>query len=106
MNSPPTQTPALPRDPGPVATVQSASAIIDGLPSRPGARDAEKATQREGTLASLAALRPGDPVQAMLAVHIAASHYAAMNSSAAPRGASCRSTCTCAPSAGRSRCAG
>ena len=79
MNSPPTQTPALPRDPGPVATVQSASAIIDGLPSRPGARDAEKATQREGTLASLAALRPGDPVQAMLAVHIVASHYAAMD---------------------------
>jgi hypothetical protein len=30
-------------------------------------------------LAFLAALRPGDPVQAMLAVHIAASHYAAMN---------------------------
>jgi hypothetical protein len=29
-------------------------------------------------LAFLAALRPGDPVQAMLAVHTVASHYAGM----------------------------
>jgi hypothetical protein len=31
-------------------------------------------------LAFLAALCPGDPVQAMLAVHIVASHYAAIDS--------------------------
>jgi hypothetical protein len=54
------------------------SAVIEGLPPRPGAGEPEKAAQREGALAFLAALRPGDPVQAMLAVHIVASHYAAM----------------------------
>ena len=76
MTPPPTQTPALPLDPGTLATMQSA--VVDGLPPRPGAGEAEKAAQREGALAFLAALRPGDPVQAMLAVHIVASHYAAM----------------------------
>ncbi len=76
MTPPPTQAPALPLDPGTLVTMQSA--IVDGLPPRPGAGEAEKAAQREGALAFLAALRPDDPVQAMLAVHIVASHYAAM----------------------------
>jgi hypothetical protein len=77
MTPPPTQTLALPLDPGTLATMQSA--IMDGLPPRPGAAEAEKAVQREGALALLAALCPGDPVQAMLAVHIVASHYAAVD---------------------------
>jgi hypothetical protein len=76
MTPPPTQTPADPLDPATLAGIQSAT--INAVPPRPGASDADKAAQREGALAFLAALRPGDPVQAMLAVHIIASHYAAM----------------------------
>jgi hypothetical protein len=77
MNAPPNQTtPSDPLDPATLAAMQSAT--VNAVPPRPGASDADKAAQREGALAFLAALRPSDPVQAMLAVHIIASHYAAM----------------------------
>jgi hypothetical protein len=76
MNPPATETASLPIDPATLAAMQSAA--IDALPPRPAAGEAEKADQRAGALAFLAALRPTDPVQAMLALHIVASHYAAM----------------------------
>jgi hypothetical protein len=76
MNPPPTETAALPLTPATITAMQSAA--IDALPPCPGAGEGEKAGQREGALAFLAALRAGDAVQAMLAVHIVASHYAAM----------------------------
>jgi hypothetical protein len=71
-----TPTPSPPLHPAALAGMQADT--VNALPPRPGASDAEKTAQREGALAFLAALRPGDPVQAMLAVHIIASHYAAM----------------------------
>src|SRR5277367_1854380 len=77
MNSPSTtETPTLTLDPATLAVMQRAT--LDALPPRPGASDAEKAVQRAGALEFLAALRPRDPVQAMLAVHIVGAHYMAM----------------------------
>jgi hypothetical protein len=76
MNPSPTQTPTLPLDPAAVAAMQSAT--IDALPPRPGASEAEKADQRAGAFAFLAALRPHDLMEATLATRIVSLHYAAM----------------------------
>jgi hypothetical protein len=76
MNSPPTETPAVPFDPATLTAMHST--LVGVLPPRPGASEAEKTAQREGALAFFAALLPRDAVQAMLAAHIVASHYAAM----------------------------
>ena len=76
MTPPPTQTPPPALDPATLAAMQSAA--VNAVPPHPGASEADTAAQRKGTLEFLAALRPSDPVQAMLAVHIIASHYAAM----------------------------
>ena len=54
-------------------------AILDALPPRPDASEAQKAAQREGALALLAALLPRNPVEATLATGIVAAHYAAMD---------------------------
>jgi hypothetical protein len=75
MNTPPTQTPTL--DPATLTTMQSA--IIDALPPRPDASPAQKAAQRDGALAFLAALLPRNPVEARLATGIVVAHYAAMD---------------------------
>jgi hypothetical protein len=77
MNTPPTQTPTLPLDPATLAATQCA--IIDALPPRPDASPAQKAAQRDGALASLAALLPRNPVEARLATGIVVAHYAAMD---------------------------
>jgi hypothetical protein len=76
MTSPATETPPLPLDPATLTAMRSA--IIDALPPRPGATEGENTAQREGAFAFFAALLPRDPIQAMLAVHIVASHYGAM----------------------------
>jgi hypothetical protein len=76
MNPPTTQTPTLPLDPATLAAMHSAT--FDALPPRPGASDAQKAAQRDGAVAFLAALLPRDPVQAMLAARLVGAHYAAM----------------------------
>jgi hypothetical protein len=76
MTVSPTQAQDLPLDHAAFAAMQNA--VIDAVPPRPGAGTAETQDQRAGALAFLAALRPGDPVQAMLAAHIVAAHYAAM----------------------------
>jgi len=76
MTPPSAQTPSVPLDPATIAGIQSAA--INAMPPRPGAADADKAAQRAYALAFLAALCPADPVQAMIAVHIIASHHAAM----------------------------
>jgi hypothetical protein len=55
------------------------SAVIDGLPPRPDATEAEKAAQREGAVAFLAALFPRNAVEATLAAGIVAAHDAAMD---------------------------
>jgi hypothetical protein len=54
------------------------NATIGALPPRPNASEAETASQREGALAFLTALRPADLMQATLATRIVATHYAAM----------------------------
>jgi hypothetical protein len=76
MNPSPTQTPTRPLDPAAVAAMQSAT--IDALPPRPSASEAEKADQRAGAFAFLAALRPRDLMEATLATRIVSLHYAAM----------------------------
>jgi len=75
MNPPPTQTPTPSLDPATLAAMHSAT--LGALP-RPGATDAEKADQRDGALAFLAALAPRDPVQAMLAARVVGAHFMAM----------------------------
>jgi len=77
MNTPPTQTPTLSLDPATLAAMQCA--IIDALPPRPDASEAQKAAQREGALAFLTALLPRNPVEARLATGIVVAHYAAMD---------------------------
>jgi hypothetical protein len=76
MNTPPTQTPTLPLDPAILTAMQCA--ILDALPPRPDALPAQKAAQRDGALAFLAALLPRNPVEATLAAGIVVAHYAAM----------------------------
>jgi hypothetical protein len=53
-------------------------ATLDALPPHPDASETDKAAQREGALAFLAALFPRNPVEATLAAGIVAAHYAAM----------------------------
>jgi len=77
INTPPTQTPTLPLDPATVTAMQCA--ILDALPPRPDASEAQKAAQRDGALAFLAALLPRNPVEATLAAGIVVAHYAAMD---------------------------
>ena len=77
MNTPPTQTPTLALDPATLTATQCA--IIDALPPRPDASPAQKAAQRDGALAFLAALLPRNPVEARLATGIVVAHYAAMD---------------------------
>jgi hypothetical protein len=77
MNTPPTQTPTLPLDPAILTAMQCA--ILDALPPRPDALPAQKAAQRDGALAFLAALLPRNPVEATLAAGIVVAHYAAMD---------------------------
>ncbi len=77
MNTPLTQTPTLPLDPATLAAMQCA--IIDALPPRPDASQAQKAGQRDGALAFLAALLPRNTVEATLAAGIVVAHYAAMD---------------------------
>jgi hypothetical protein len=77
MNTPPTQTPTLPLDPATLTGMQCA--IIDALPPRPDASPAQKAAQRDGALAFLAALLPRNPLEARLATGIVVAHYAAMD---------------------------
>ncbi len=76
MNPPATQTPTLPLGPAILAAMQCA--ILDALPPRPDASEAQKAAQREGALAFLAELHPRNAVEATLAAGIVAAHYAAM----------------------------
>ena len=76
MTPPATETPPLPLDLATLAAMRST--IVDALPPRQGATEAETTAQREGAFAFFAALLPRDPIQAMLAVHIVASHYGAM----------------------------
>src|SRR5580700_10809221 len=77
MNTPPTQTPTPALDPATLTATQCA--IIDALPPRPDASPAQKAAQRDGALAFLAALFPRNPVEARLATGIVVAHYAAMD---------------------------
>jgi hypothetical protein len=77
MNPPATQTPTLPLDPAILAAMQCA--ILDALPPHPGASETDKAAQREGALAFLAALLPRNPLEATIAAGIVAAHYAAMD---------------------------
>jgi hypothetical protein len=76
MNSPSAGTPALPLGPATIAATQRT--VIDALPPRLGASEAEKADQRKGALEFLAAPCPRNPLRAMLAARIVTSHYAAM----------------------------
>ena len=74
MNPPTTQTPTLPLDPATLAAMHSTT--FDALPPRPGASDAQKAAQRDGAVAFLAALLPRDPVQVMLAaLDVSSDHH-------------------------------
>ena len=75
MNTPPTQIPTL--DPATLTAMECA--ILDALPPRPDASPAQKAAQRDGALAFLAALLPRNPVEARLATGIVVAHYAAMD---------------------------
>ena len=75
MNPPPTETPAL--LPASLAAMQSA--VLDGLPPRADASEAQKAAQREGALAFLAALLPRNPVEATIATGIVVAYYAALD---------------------------
>jgi hypothetical protein len=68
--------PPLALNPATLAAMQRAT--VDALPPPPGASEAEKAAQREGALAFLAALLPRNPVEATLAAGIVVAHYAAM----------------------------
>jgi hypothetical protein len=77
MNTPPTQTPTPALDPATLTATQCA--IIDALPPRADASPAQKAAQRDGALAFLAALLPRNPVEARLATGIVVAHYAAMD---------------------------
>jgi hypothetical protein len=74
MTPSPTQIPTL--DPAVITALLSAT--TDGLPLRPGASEADKANQRAGALAFLAALRPRDLLEVTLATRIVSLHYAAM----------------------------
>ena len=53
--------------------------IIDVLPYDPDASESQRAAQREGAFAFLAALDPRDPLEAMAATQIVAAEYAAMD---------------------------
>jgi len=77
MNTPATQTPALP--PGPAILAAMQCAILDALPPHPGASEAQKAAQREGALEFLAALHPRNAMEATLAAGIVVAHFAAMD---------------------------
>ncbi len=77
MNTPPTQTPTFPLGAAILAAMQCA--IIDALPPRPDAPEAQKAAQREGALEFLAALHPRNPVEATIAAGIVTAHFAAMD---------------------------
>jgi hypothetical protein len=77
MNTPATQTPTLPLGPAILAAMQCA--ILDALPPRPDASEAQKDAQREGALDSLAALLPRNPVEATIASGTVAAYYAAMD---------------------------
>ena len=73
MNTTPTTT----LDPATLTVTQCA--VLDALPPRPDASPAQKAAQRDGALAFLAALLPRNPVEARLATGIVVAHYAAMD---------------------------
>jgi hypothetical protein len=73
MNTTPTTT----LDPATLTVTQCA--VLDALPPRPDASPAQKAAQRDGALAFLAALFPRNPVEARLATGIVVAHYAAMD---------------------------
>jgi len=63
---------------GPAILAAMQCAILDALPPRPDASEAQKAAQREGALDFLAALHPRNPVEATIAAGIVVAHYAAM----------------------------
>jgi hypothetical protein len=71
------QLPPLALDPATRSTLLQT--IVDTLPYIPNASDAERAAQRDAAFALVAHLDPRDPVQAMLAAHVAAAHHACMN---------------------------
>jgi len=52
---------------------------VDALPHGPHAPVEAKTNRCEAAMIAMRALQPGDPMQAMLAARIVASHYAAMN---------------------------
>ena len=53
--------------------------IVDTTPYLPNSSEAEKAAQRDGAFALVAALNPRDPVQAMLVAQLVAAHHASIH---------------------------
>jgi hypothetical protein len=77
MTHQPTQTQPLPLDPATLTTLLRTT--VDTLPHHPNASEAEKAAERAAASAVITALRPRDPVEAMLVARLVAAHYAAMD---------------------------
>jgi hypothetical protein len=55
------------------------SSVLAALPEDPQAAPEDRQTQSKAAAAALAALGPRDPIEAMQAARIVASHYAAMD---------------------------
>ncbi len=71
------QAPPLALDPATSSNLLQT--IVDTTPYLPNSSEAEKAAQRGGAFALVAALDPRDPMQAMLVVQIIAAHHACMH---------------------------
>jgi hypothetical protein len=68
--------------PQPTMDVKTATAMaqatLDALPQSPNASEEDKATRCSAAMIFIGALRPRDPMEAILAARIATSHFAAM----------------------------
>ncbi len=73
----PTQPTPLPLDPATLATLLQTT--LDTLPHHPAATPAEIASLRQAAVQSITNLHPRDPIEAILAARIVATHFAAMD---------------------------
>jgi hypothetical protein len=76
MTPSPTQIPALPLDPASLALLHTR--LRDAMPHRPNATEADKAAQHQAALVLVAALRPRDPIEAMLVTRIVLADFHAV----------------------------
>jgi hypothetical protein len=77
MTPSPSQNPALSLEPATLTAMLRTT--IDTLPHHPDAPEAEQAIQRQAAFEIIAALRPRDALEAMLAARLVAAHYHAMD---------------------------